>query len=439
MPKQQTVINERKTALDILLCVKQKNEPIARCTDRAFHARDITDKRSRAFITQLVYGTVENMIRLDHIIDTFAKVKVKKMKPKIAAILELSVYQIIFMDSVPVSAACDEGVKLAKKEGLAGLSGFVNAVLRSVVAGSEKVPFPDAKEDLTVYLSLEYSVPEWCIKMWQSDFGDEKAWEIAKGVRKKRPLFIRVNTDLVSAKELTERLEKEGVKVEKRPDLPPYVLTISGLDSIAALDSFKKGMFYVQDLSCILSGEMYGLKKGDNVLDLCAAPGGKSINAALLLSEMGGGSVTSCDVSDEKTALINENIQRMKLQNIKVLRSDATVFNNEFEGAFDVVIADVPCSGLGIISRKPDILLRLKEEDTDKLSDLQKKIIDNGIRYVKKGGRFIFSTCTLNKKENENNAEYIKNNHNLEELCMKTEFPGRQEVGDGFFTAVFRK
>ena len=275
--------------------------------------------------------------------------------------------------------------------------------------------------------------------MWQKDFGDDKAEEIAKGVRKKRPLFIRANTNLISAEELAERLKKEGVKVEKRQDLPSYVLTISGLNSIATLDSFKKGLFYVQDLSCILSGDMYGLKKGDNVLDICAAPGGKSINAALILSEMEGGSVTSCDVSDDKTALINENIQRMKLQNIKILKSDARVFSEEFEYAFDVVIADVPCSGLGIIGRKPDILLRLKEDDTDKLSKLQKKIIDNGIRYVKKGGRFIFSTCTLNKKENEDNAEYIKNNYNVEELCVKTEFPGREDKGDGFFTAVFRK
>ena len=312
-------------------------------------------------------------------------------------------------------------------------------MLRSVASGLEKVLLPDAEEDFAGYLSLKYSIPEWCIRMWQKDFGDEKAEAIAKGVRKKSPLFIRVNNVLISAKELIERLEEEGVRVEKRQDLPPYVLTISRLDSIAVLDSFKKGLFYIQDLSCILSGEMYGLKEGDKVLDLCAAPGGKSINAALLLSEIGGGSVTSCDVSNEKTALINENIQRMKLRDIKVLRSDATVFNKDFEGVFDVVIADVPCSGLGIISRKPDILLRLKEKDTDKLSDLQKKIIDNGTRYVKKGGRFIFSTCTLNKKENENNVEYIRNKYNFKELCIKTEFPGGQDGGDGFFTAVFSK
>ncbi len=439
MSKQQTIVNERKAALDILLCVKERHEPLPFCRDRIFDARDIKEKKSRAFITQLVYGTIENIIRIDHIIDAFSKIKTQKMKPKIAALLELAVYQIIYMDSVPVSAACDESVKLTKKTGFAGLSGFVNGVLRSIADGFDKVSFPDEQDDLVKYLSLEYSIPGWCVSLWLRDYGKEKTKEIAEGTRRKSPLFIRTNTADLSADELKDRLEAEGVTAQHIPVGPDFVFSISGLDSVASLESFKEGCFYVQDLSCILSGEMYGLKKGDNVLDVCAAPGGKSINTALMLQGLGGGKVTSCDVSEDKTSLIKENIQRMNIKNIIVEKRDATVFNENFKEAFDVVIADVPCSGLGIISRKPDILLRLKETDISGLSRLQKKITDNAVKYVKEGGRFVFSTCTLNKEENEKNVEYIKEKTGFEEVCFKTVFPGDNDGGDGFFTAVFRK
>ena len=439
MSKQMTAENERKAALDILLEIKLKGTPVAVCLDRYFHARDIKEKRSRAFITQLVYGTLENIIRLDYIIEAFSKIKVKKMKPIIAAVLEMSVYQIFYMDSVPASAACDEAVKLAKKSGLSGLSGFVNGILRNIVRNCDSVVFPDRKEDFIKYISLEYCLPEWCIRQWIKDYGKEKTELISKGIRKRSPMFIRVNTLRISGEELAAKLESEGVKVLREPEWPPYVYAISGIDSVSSLESFREGLFYIQDLSCILSGEMYGLKKEDSILDVCAAPGGKSINAALILDSLGGGKVTACDVSDEKVALIRENIQRMRIANIDFCKSDATVFKDEFREAFDVAVADVPCSGLGIIGRKPDIILRLKEADITSLVALQRDIIDNSVKYVKKGGRFVLSTCTLNKQENEGNLNYIIENHGLNLICSHTNFPGEKAGGDGFFTAVFGK
>ncbi len=438
MPDQQTSKNERKTAFDVLFSVKRKAEPLSGALNRLLCARNLEDKRSRAFITQLVYGTLENIIRLDYIIDSFSKIKTKKMKPGIAIILELSAYQIIFMDSVPASAACDEAVKLTKKIGMSGLSGFVNAVLRNIADNYETVSMPD-KDCFPEYESLKYSIPQWCLLRWEHDYGRERAVDIARNLRRRKIIFIRVNTSLISPSGLDQRLEAEGLKVYKNNSWPEYVLAIDGIDTISSIESFKEGLFYIQDISCVLSGEMYGLDVGGDVLDLCAAPGGKSINASLLLNEKGAGRVTSCDISDEKVALIKENVTTMKLSGIDILKCDATVFREDFKENFDVVIADVPCSGLGIIGRKPDIAIRLKEGDIDKLFELQRRIIDNGVQYVKKGGRFIYSTCTLNKTENEENAKYISEKHGMEMIEEKTFFPEEGFDGDGFFTAVFKK
>ena len=458
-------LNERQIALDIILGIKA-GQPAHIALQ---NMDENLDKQSRSFITQLVYGTLENFLYIDYIISEFTGRPVSKLKPLIAGVLEISVYQIIFMDSVPDHAVVNEAVKLTLNSPQRGLKGFVNGVLRNITRNKDKLPFPEGDEKRA--LSLKYSIPEFIIDIISDtlhydeiissppdeqfaamkDLRQERAYladhqskiktndvlhmteTVLKGLRTRRPLTIRCNTSLITPGDLEKCLSEEGVTVCRNDILPDHTFSISGYDSIDRLKSFKEGLFYVQDTGSILSGEVSGFKPGEKVLDLCAAPGGKSIGAALA-----GATVDSRDVSTAKTDLIRANVSRMKLKNINVSEGDATVFDPDLEDRYDAVIADVPCSGIGIIGRKPDIAMRLKAEDIDSLTALQQKMIENASRYVKKGGRLIYSTCTVNKAENHENAGYIER-PGLKKVFERQWLPGTDGETDGFYTCVFVK
>lgn len=432
-------LSERKLALDILLKVKTENEAVGLSLNRSFGARKSLEKRSRAFITHLVYGTLENLIQLDYIIEKFSKIPVKKMRPQVATILEMSVYQLMFLDNVPASAVCNEAVKIASKLRLDSLKAFINGVLRNIVRNIEYIEFPDIDREPVKGISIRYSIPEWVIHLWLKEMSIEKIEKMLIVLRRPHGIYIRCNTNLLSPAALRVRLKQEGVKVETNEVWPDYTLRISGMDSIESLEAFQKGWFYVQDLSCMLSGEMYGLKGGEKVLDMCAAPGGKSINAALILSGLGGGRVDSQDLTDSKTKLIKENVDRLKIENINVRTFDSSREDKSHEEEYDLVIADLPCSGLGIIGRKPDILLNRKPEDIDELVKIQKQILVNAKKYVKKGGKLVYSTCTISKAENEDIAMWIESYLGMKREALKLQLPGIDGECDGFFTAVFRK
>ena len=420
--------NERKTAADILTDVR-RGAQAGTCLKKISGL----DKTSRSFITQLVYGTLENYIYLDHIIDHFSKVPVRKMKPYIASLLEMSVYQLLFLDSVPEHAIVNEAVSLTQKSSFKNLKAFVNAVLRNIARNKTALPEPEG--GALQQLSVKYSIPEFILNIFQeAAAGQGKELEdICKGLRSRRPLSIRCNTSKVTPSELEEKLKAEGVSVGQRSHFPKYAFEISGFDSIALLDTFKQGLFYVQDVSSMLSCEAAGFRKGERVLDICGAPGGKSVGAALA-----GALVTCRDKTDEKTQLIRENVKRLGLKAITAETKDALVFDAELEESFDAVIADVPCSGLGIIGRKPDICLHVSPESIDELIELQMGILENAVSYVRPGGRLIFSTCTINRRENEENGRFLEEK-GFEGVFEKLWLPGGEEATDGFYTKILRK
>lgn len=416
------------------------------------------EKRDRAFITRLCEGTLERLLTIDYILNRFSKTKTEKMKPVLRTILRMSVYQLFYMDSVPDSAVCNEAVKLAKKKGFSGLSGFVNGVLRSIARSREEILsdsfYPDKGKEPVRYLGVKYSMPEWLCGYFGKTYGFLKAEQIISGCLRNPETTIRCNETKISALELKERLAAQNIVVADGAYVPG-AMQISGYDSLEKLPEFKEGMFQVQDESSMLVAYTAGLKKDDFVLDVCAAPGGKALHAAQILEKLGGGTVCARDLSSAKTALIEENKERHGADNLKIEVWDALKFDEKVEQKADVVIADLPCSGIGIMAKKPEIRYRMTKQSQDELAALQKDILSVVHRYVKPGGVLMYSTCTINKEENEANAAYAceKFGFQIENLAEFVPEPLKNQVSesgtlqllpgvhtcDGFFIARLRK
>lgn len=393
-------VNEREVVLDMLLSLREGKLSHTILKD-TLDSYLYLDKSSRGFITRLYEGTIEKRLYLDYIIDGYSKTPVKKMKPVIMLLLEISVYQLFFMDRVPDSAAINEAVKLAKKRGLTGLSGFVNGVLRNIARNKESIVFPDKNKDNIKYLEIKYSTPKAVVEHFINDYGSEKAEEILEAFEEKRPLTARATKG--DREELIKKLEGEGVKTGTDTIFPESVRILE-LDNLGYLESFENGDFVIQDESSQFIGKIVSLPKGARVLDLCAAPGGKS----LLFAEMEEvDEIISCDITESKTELIEDNIRRIGADKIRTMVNDASLFNPDFLDGFDLVICDLPCSGLGVMGRKRDIKYNVSLDKIRELAILQKKILENAARYVKKGGRLIYSTCTMTKAENEENFTFI--------------------------------
>ena len=410
------------------------------------------EKRDRAFISRVTEGTLENLIQLDYIIERFSKVKIENMKPVIRTILRMSVFQLKYMDSVPDSAACNEGVKLAQRKGFYRLSGFINGVLRSVTRNLDKVEYPDVKQQPIPYLSITYSMPEWILKDWLELYGFETVELICQETHRKKMTPIRCNLNRASKQEIMDSLKEQGILVEPVSYLD-YALEIGDYNYMKAINAFKKGWFQVQDISSMLVSEIASPKWGDYCIDVCAAPGGKSLHLADKLK--GSGHVEARDVSDYKVRMMHENIERIGLINMTAVSADATVFYPASVEKADILIADVPCSGLGVIGKKQDIKYKMTPAKRTEIVKLQRKILDTVYSYVKKGGTLIYSTCTIGAEENQFNVKWFLENYPFrlesidpyicEELQSKTTQAGYLQLipgihkTDGFFIARFKR
>ena len=425
----------REIVLDILLAVTRDGEYSHIALKNTLDKYQYLEKRERAFLTKVVEGTLEYQIRIDYIINTFSNTKVHKMKPVIRCILRSAVYQICFLDGVPDSAACNEAVKLAKKRGFHTLKGFVNGVLRNIARNKENITYPEKEKEPVAYLSVIYSLPEWLVRQWKDEYGMECTEQMAAAFLTEQPTTVRINTARITKKELMERLQSEGVEVSESVQMED-ALFLSGYDYLNKLKSFQEGLFYVQDISSMLAGELASPAPHDRIIDVCAAPGGKSMNVALKLTD---GSVEARDLTPLKTQLIRENIARLGLDNISVKEWDARVSDTASKESADIVLADLPCSGLGVIGRKKDIKYKMTVEKEAELVALQREILKNAVRYVKPGGTLLYSTCTIHKAENEENVRWLSEQYpELEVELQKQIFPG-EEGNDGFFVARMKK
>lgn len=444
-------INPREMILEILLQIEEgEHSHIA--IRSALSKYQFLPRQERAFITRVCEGTLEYRIQIDYILDSFSKVTVDKMKPPIREILRSAVYQLRYMDSVPDSAVCNEAVKLTQRKGFYNLKPFVNGVLRTIAREMDQVKFPSREENLVRSLSVEYSMPEQLVERWLEAYGEETTEKILKDFLEEKPLTVRCRTYLNSQEAIVKSLTDQGVKVEPAPYLP-YACHISGFDHILALDAFINGKILVQDVSSMLVAEAADPQKGDYVIDVCAAPGGKSLHVGDKME--GFGTVDARDVSQYKVNLIEENIRRTNSINVQAKVQDATIFDQESELLADIVLADVPCSGYGVIGKKPDIKYRVTPQKQEEIVILQRTILDRAANYVKPRGTLIFSTCTIAKEENEENMMWFMNNHPFklesiddcipEELHSETTALGYLQLlpgvhgTDGFFIAKFRR
>ena len=424
-------VNEREIVLEVLLEITEKGQFSHIILRDVLWKYQYLEKRERAFITRVTEGTLEHMIEIDYILDRFSKVKVKKMKPVIRAILRSAVYQLKYMDSVPDSAVCNEAVKLAVRKGFSGLKGYVNGVLRSVARGIDSVQYPKEKME---ELSVRYSCPEWVLDLWSGSYDIEVIEMMLRDFQKEKPVTIRCCLNRTTPDELKKRLEAEGVKAEIHPYLP-YAFQISGYDHLNDLETFQDGLFVVQDISSMLVAEIAAPSAGAQVLDVCAAPGGKALHVAekLFLAEdvcgdaacagnkSGGGAAAGCGIEDQmppghveardltelKVDLIRENIERTGLPNITAVCRDASVPDETAAESADIVIADLPCSGLGVIGKKPDLRYKASPDGIDSLVRLQRQILSCAQDYVKPGGTLVYSTCTVNPAENMDNVHWF--------------------------------
>ncbi len=427
-------INERELVLDILLLVTRDGVHSHIALGEVLDKYQYLEKKSRAFISRLSQGTLERMIELDAVIDQYSKTPVRKMKPVIRCIMRSGVYQLLYMDSVPASAACNEAVRLAGKRGFSGLKGFVNGVLRTISRAHEAgtIRYPDEQTEPEQYLSVTYSMPRWLVHMWLEAYDYDTVHHMCAAMLQERPTAIRVNYSAIMTGQLRAELEEAGVRVAATQY--PDALLISGYDHLGSLPAFVRGDFYVQDLSAMQAIHAAQIQKGWNIIDVCAAPGGKAIHAAQLME--GTGHVQARDLTEYKVDLILDNIDRCHVENVSAKVWDATVPDEGANGTADLVIADLPCSGLGVLHGKPDIKYRMSQEQTQELAQLQRQILAVVQAYVRPGGRLVYSTCTVNRAENEDNvAWFVQSYPVFQKLSEQQILPDDKQ--DGFYIAVF--
>ena len=448
--KDDTMINPRTAAFNVLLKIEEEGAYSNIALNNAIKEYELKGIDA-SFMSAIVYSVLERQLTLDYILSRYSKLPLKKIETKTLIILRMGVTQILFMDKVPESAAVNESVKLAKKKGLQKSSGFINGILRSIVRAEIKYTLPDKEKDYAKHLSVKYSCPTFLIDLWLESYGEENTLGILQSLADRPVLTVRVNTLKADKQSIINSLEKQNVKVREVPFIE-NALYIENTGSIENLDSYKKGEIYVQDASSQLCVNVLSPKPNDRVLDICSAPGGKAFSSAMLMHNKG--EILAFDMFEHKLRLINSSSKRLGINIIKTAIRDGENDKTALPLG-DCVLCDVPCSGLGIIRRKPEIRYKL-DTSLDKLADIQYRILCNSSQYTATGGVLVYSTCTLNPKENGNNADRFLQEHkdSFEPIEIKlpkgiqrgidepsnqlTVFPHKGNT-DGFFISVFRK
>ncbi|WP_316569043.1 16S rRNA (cytosine(967)-C(5))-methyltransferase RsmB [Neobacillus sp. YIM B06451] len=441
--------NVRETALDLLEAI-EKNQAYSNLLLHHTIEKNQLPQKDIGLLTELTYGTLQRSMTLDYYLAPFLK-NPKKIERWVIHLLKVTVYQMVYLDKIPDRAAIYEAVEIAKKRGHKGIASMVNGVLRSIQR--EGIPSLEQIGDRSKRLAIETSHPEWLVKRWISQFGYEKTKEMCE-INLTAPLQTgRVNLSKISRADCVALLEEEGYMVEESPVIPEAVRSLKG--NLASSKAFKEGLLTIQDESSMLAAYALGAERNENVLDACAAPGGKSTHIAEKMA--GTGKVVSLDLHEHKVKLVRENAERLTLPNIETMALDSRNAQSRFEPeTFDRILLDAPCSGLGVMRRKPDMKYTKKEEDLGRLEKIQQELLDSVAPLLKKGGILVYSTCTVDEGENHRSVtEFLKRHpeyepdgaladrmpeavHPLVNGCELQIMP--QDFGsDGFYIASLRK
>lgn len=395
-------MNERKIAAKIIYDIEINGAYTNIALTKAFDQTDGLSSVEKRLVSELVHGVTERRITLDYIISKFSSIKLTKIAPKVLNALRLGVYQLLYMDKIPESAAVNESVKIAKSVGGQKSGGFVNAILRNVIRNKDNIKYPDTQNE---FLSVYYSYPIEIIDMFLTEFEYDFVRDMLEAFNERSKLYLRCNTVKTTPEKLVSDLNDNGINAEyySSPLFPGlnYIISVEKIGDIEKLPSYINGEFYIQDVAASLVTEVLNPKSGDVVIDMCAAPGGKTTHIAEKMKN--NGKVYAFDIYEHKIKLIRENAKRLDLDICEAKIQDATLINEDYINKADCILVDAPCSGIGIIGKKPDIKYQRKPSDIKELSEISYKILCNAAKYVKSGGTLVYSTCTVMKAENEDN------------------------------------
>ncbi|EGO63251.1 16S rRNA (cytosine(967)-C(5))-methyltransferase RsmB [Acetonema longum] len=390
-------MNAREAALLVIQDIEQ-NQAYANIALAKAIERQTLSNQDRRFMTELVYGTVKAQNTLNWLLSHYCSRSLDKISPVIRNILRMGIYQLFFLDRIPVSAACNQAVELTKKYGHAGTVKFVNAVLRNAARTLDKPVYPDPANHPDQYLSLRYYHPEWMIERWLTRYGFAFCEELCASNNLTPPLSLRTNTLKISRDDLLDRLTAEQATATPS-DWTPEGLVCTEHPALASMPSLQEGLFQVQDESSMLVAHVLGPQPGEFIIDACGAPGGKSTHIAALMNNSG--KVLATDLYEHKLALIRENAKRLGIHCLETRQMDAVKLNSLYKNQADRVLVDAPCSGLGVLRRKPDSRWRKNEKLLRALPDLQSAILHSSADCVKPGGILVYSTCTIEPEENQ--------------------------------------
>lgn len=439
----------REIAIDILMKIMQENAYNNQALRQTFQQQPNLQPLDKRFITEIVNGSLRHIYYIDYLINHFSNTQTKKMKPFILNLLRSAFYQIYFMN-VPPSAICNESVKIVEKKNMTNLKGFVNGVLRTAIRKKDSSPLPDSPSNF--YLSILYSHPLWLVDMWVAYYGYEETEKLCQFNNTTPSISIRTNIQQLSTANLHQQLESENITVSNG-FIAEDSLHLKSTANLTELSAFQNGSFHVQDESSQLAIKALSPQCGDIILDICSAPGGKSFTMAQEMQNQG--QILACDIFPHKLQLIEDGKNRLHLPIIQTEQNDATIYRSDWENRFDKVLADVPCSGLGLLRKKPDIRLKKNGSELDSLIPIQQKILSNVASYLKPNGILLYSTCTLSKKENEKNIEWFLKEYpnfileDISHILPKEKQPAQQTKyitlfphithTDGFFIARMKK
>lgn len=438
----------REIALKVLKAVNEDGKYSNIALKEALR-HDALDNKDHAFSAQIVYGTLEKQVTIDYILEQFINKRLKN--PWVVNILRMGCYQILYLDKVPDFAACSESVNLCRRYAK-GLSGLVNGVLRNISRNKEKIDIEKYKNNEGLYLSLKYSYPKWLVDRWLKQYGFNDTEYILDIQVPHNYTTVRVNTLKTSKEQLILSFNSEGIEVKDGFYIPESLM-LKGMEDVEQNPFYNQGLFTVQGESSMLVSRILDLKPMDRVLDACSAPGGKAAHMAAIMENKG--NITAWDIHPHRVQLIGENMKRLGVSIVEAKVQDAMEPVLELSETMDKVLVDAPCSGLGVVHKKPDIKLRLRPEDLDSLPRIQLDILSRCSTYVKPGGVLLYSTCTINKDENESVIDKFLEEHQefkLDEIDTISEelkesifnrgmlrtLPGRDGI-DGFFICRLRR
>lgn len=403
------LLSARELALNVLMDI-YSNDAYSNVAIKRHLSEEKTSKQDENLVREIVYGVLENEIYINYILSKASKVKIKKIHPKILIILKMGIYQLMFMDRIPDSAAVNESVNLAKKHGHKGTIGFVNGVLRNINRNKDEFMKINV-ESKAEYISIKYSHPKWMVDRWITEFGEGFTEDLCRINNSKPELNIRVN-NLKTTKEKLKHILEDKDFIIREGRYAKDTIIIENPSRITELKEFKLGHFFIQDESSSLVGQIMNPKPNSTVLDICSAPGGKATHIAEIMGNRG--KIISRDIHENKLELIHENVKRLGINIIETGVSDATKRDETLVNSADYLLIDAPCSGFGLIRRKPEIKWNRKEKDIDDLNKIQYQILNNAKDYLKVGGILIYSTCTIENDENINMIQsFLDENENF--------------------------